>query len=127
MEAMTPMEQPSSHLKIRREGPVSVVQFADRKILDEISIQEIQEELKQFVEAQPGIRLLLDFTSVDHLASAALGTLITVHKKIQEQNGELKLSNINRQIFQVFRITRLNRVFDIHDTSDQALAAFGGS
>lgn len=121
------MEQPSSHLKIKRDGPVSVVEFADRKILEELSIQEIQEELKQVVEAEPGIRLLLDFANVDHLASAALGTLITLHKKVQEQNGALKLSNINRQIFQVFKITRLNRVFDIYDTSEQAMKAFGRS
>lgn len=118
------MEQPSSHLRIRRDGPVAVVEFADRKILEELSIQEIQEELKKVVDAEPGIKLLLDFDNVDHLASAALGTLITVHKKVQEQNGEMKLSNINRQIYQVFRITRLNRVFDIYDTSDQAMQAF---
>jgi anti-sigma B factor antagonist len=118
------MEQPSTHLKIKRAGPVHVVEFADRKILEELSIQEIQEELKGLVDKEPGIRLLLDFNNVDHLASAALGTLITLHKKVQEQDGQLKLSNINRQIYQVFRITRLNRVFDIYDTSEQALEAF---
>ncbi len=118
------MEQPSSHLKIKQTGLVSVVEFADRKILEELSIQEIQEELGQMVEKEPGIKLLLDFNNVDHLASAALGTLITLHKKVQEQNGVLKLSSINRQIFQVFKITRLNKVFDIYDTSDQAMAAF---
>ncbi len=121
------MEQPSSHLRIKQVEDVSVVEFADRKILEELSIQEIQEELKGVAESEPGIQLLLDFSNVDHLASAALGTLITVHKKVQEQNGELKLCNINRQIYQVFRITRLNRVFDIYDSTDQALAAFGKS
>jgi anti-sigma B factor antagonist len=118
------MEQPSSHVKIRREGPVSVVQFADRKILEELSIHEIGEELRTLADAEPQIKLLLDFGNVDHLASAALGMLITLHKKVQEQNGKLKLSNINRQIFQVFRITRLNRVFEIHDTTEQALKSF---
>jgi anti-sigma B factor antagonist len=119
------MDQPSSHLKIKRAGNVSMVEFADRKILEELSIQEIGEELRRLAESEPGARLLLNFENVDHLASAALGMLITLHKKIQEQNGLLKLSNINRQIFQVFRITRLNRVFDIHDTAEQALASFG--
>ncbi len=118
------MEQPSSHVKIKRSGDVSVVQFADRKILEEISIHEIGEELRALAEAEPRIKLLLDFANVDHLASAALGMLITLHKKVQERNGTLKLSNINRQIFQVFKITRLNRVFDIHDTADQALESF---
>lgn len=125
LEVRARMEQPSSHLKIKRAGNVSVVEFADRKILEEISIEEIGNELRGLVEAEPGPQLLLNFSNVDHLASAALGMLITLQKKVQEQNGSLKLSNINRQIFQVFKITRLNRVFDIHETADRALDSFG--
>ncbi|MBI5863000.1 MAG: STAS domain-containing protein [Planctomycetes bacterium] len=118
------MEQPSSHLRIRRADGISVIEFADRKILEELSIREIGDELGELVEAEPGIRLLLNFRNVDHLSSAALGMLITLNKRVKEQNGTLKLSDINRQIFEVFKITRLDRVFEIHDTSDQALAGF---
>jgi anti-sigma B factor antagonist len=118
------MEEPSSHLKIRRSQAVSVVEFADRKILEELSIQEIGEELHRVVESEPGIKLLLNFRNVDHLSSAALGMLITLNKRVKEQSGELRLSDINRQIFEVFKITRLNRVFDIHETADEALAHF---
>lgn len=118
------MEQPSSHLRIRKGDGVSIVEFADRKILEELSIQEIGEELDQLVESENGIKLLLNFKNVDHLSSAALGMLITLNKKIKDKSGMLKLSDINRQIFEVFRITKLNRVFDIHDTAEQALAGF---
>ena len=118
------MEQPWSHLKIKRTNEVSVVEFADRKILEELAIQEIEEELHQVVDSEPGIKLLLNFKNVDHLSSAALGMLITLNKKVKETNGELKLSDINRQIFEVFKITRLNRVFEIHDTAEQAVALF---
>lgn len=118
------MEQPSSHLIIKRTNGVSVVEFADRKILEELSIQEIGEELHRLVEAEPGIKLLLNFKNVDHLSSAALGMLITLNKRIKESNGSLKLSNINRQILEVFKITRLNRVFDIHETAEDAMDAF---
>lgn len=118
------MEQPSTHLRMRRSDSISIVEFADRKILEELSIQEIGEELDQLVETEPGIKLLLNFKNVDHLSSAALGMLITLNKKVKERDGVLKLSDINRQIFEVFKITKLNRVFDIHDTAEEALAAF---
>ena len=119
------MEQPSSHLKIKRADGVALVEFADRKILEELSIQEIGDELTQLVDTEPGIKLLLNFKNVDHLSSAALGMLITLNRKVQEQNGLLKLSDINRQILEVFKITKLNRVFEIHDTAAQALSGFG--
>jgi anti-sigma B factor antagonist len=118
------MDQPSSHLKIRRADGIAVVEFADRKILEELSIQEIGEELMRLVESEPGVRLLLNFRNVDHLSSAALGMLITLNRKVQEQKGQLKLSDINRQIYEVFKITKLNRLFEIHDTAEEALAGF---
>ncbi len=124
LRSKTPMEQPSTHLRIKKSDRVSVVEFADRKILEELSIQEISDELNELVEAEPGIRILLNFKNVDHLSSAALGMLIKLNGKIKDQSGLLKLSDINRQIFEVFKITRLNKVFDIHDTADQALAGF---
>ena len=120
------MEQPSSHLRIKREGPVSVVEFADRKILEELSIQEIQEELKRVVDEEPGIKLLLDFANVDHLASAALGTLITLHKKVKASSGALVMCKIRPEIYEVFAITRLNRLFDIKDDENEAMVAFQG-
>lgn len=119
------MEQPSPHLKIRRTDFAAVVEFADRKILEELSIQEIGAALLRLVEAEPGIRLLLNFKNVEHLSSAALGMLITLNHKVQQQNGQLKLSDINRQIYEVFKITKLTRMFDIHDTAEQALSGFG--
>ncbi|MFH1745780.1 MAG: DUF533 domain-containing protein [Planctomycetota bacterium] len=118
------MEQPLSHLKIRRASGVSVVEFADCKTLEELSIQEIGEELNHLVESESGIKLLLNFKNVDHLSSAALGMLITLDRRIKVHNGELKVSDINRQIFEAFKITNLNRVFDIHETCDQALSDF---
>ncbi|MDX2200232.1 MAG: STAS domain-containing protein [Phycisphaerae bacterium] len=116
------METPSSHLKVRRSDNVTIVSFVDRKILEELAIQEIGEEINRLVESEPGVRLLLDFSGVDHLSSAALGMLITVNNRVKEQNGLLRLANINKQIFEVFKITRLNKLFSIHATADDALA-----
>ncbi|HUW84172.1 MAG TPA: STAS domain-containing protein [Phycisphaerae bacterium] len=118
------MPEGKLHLKISRSNGVHVVHFADRKILEELSITEIGEELSNLVDSQPGIKLLLNFSSVDHLSSAALGMLITLNKRVTQANGALKLSNINAQIYEVFKITRLNKVFDIHPTAEEALAGF---
>ncbi len=118
------MEQPASHIRVREVDGVRVVEFADRKILEELSIQEIGEELAKLVDDTPGIRLLLCFQNVDHLSTAALGMLIKLNQRIKEQNGQLKLSDINRQIYEVFKITRLNRLFEIHDTAEEAMASF---
>ena len=104
-------------------GDVSVVQFKDRKILDESNIQEMGRELFELVEMKRE-KVLLNFMNVEFLSSAALGKLITLDKKIKAAKGQLKLSNIRPEIYEVFAITRLNKLFDIHDDEADALATF---
>ena len=104
-------------------GEVSVVQFKDRKILDESNIQEMGRELFELVEMKRE-KVLLNFMNVEFLSSAALGKLITLDKKIKAAKGQLKLSNIRPEIYEVFAITRLNKLFDIHDDEADALATF---
>ena len=103
---------------------VSIVNFVDRKILDEANIQELGRELFHLVEEEQRKKLLLNFSNVEFLSSAALGKLITLDKKVKKASGQLKLSNIRPEIYEVFAITRLNRLFDIKDDEADALAAF---
>ena len=68
--------------------------------------------------------MLLNFSNVEFLSSAALGKLITLDKKVKANAGRLKLSNIRPEIYEVFAITKLNKLFDIKDDEADALAAF---
>lgn len=118
------MTATSSRLRVRRDGDVTQVEFIDRNILDEANIQQIGEEISRLVEAASGPKLLISFANVDHLSSAALGTLITINNKVRDRKGQLRLANIDPQIYEVFKITKLDRIFQIHDTSEKAMASF---
>lgn len=118
------MTESSAHLNVQQRETVNVVQFSDRKILEELSIREIEDELFALVSATPAIQLLLNFENVEHLSSAALGMLINLQKEVGKQHGQLKLADIRPQIYEVFKITRLSKMFDIHESVDDALANF---
>jgi len=111
-------------LDVNEVGDVTVVRFRDRKIIDDINIQELGQELFRLIETDNRRKLLLNFSSVDFLSSAALGKLITLDKKVKAHSGVMKLSNIRPEIYEVFAITKLNRLFDIQDDEADALAAF---
>lgn len=119
------MPSPESRLRVRRQdaagGPVTVVEFIDRNILDEANIEAIGDEISALIDAERQPRLLVSFANVDHLSSAALGKLITINNRVKAKQGQLRLSNIDPQIYEVFVITRLNKLFSIHETSDDAL------
>jgi len=118
------MEQKKSRLVLEPSGEVTVVSFVDRKILDDTNIQEIGEELFDLVDKDYKTKLLLNFENVEYLSSAALGKLITLNKKIREEDGQLKLCGIKPQIYEVFKITKLNKLFDIYDDDEKALNRF---
>jgi anti-sigma B factor antagonist len=103
---------------------VTVARFIDRKILDETNIQIIGNQLFSLVEDDGHDKILLDFSNVEYLSSAALGKLITMDKKVKEVRGELRLCSIRPDIYEVFKITKLDKLFKIHDDRDKALEAF---
>ena len=105
-------------------GEVTVVKFVDKKILDEASIQELGAELFGLVEQLNRKSILLNFTDVEFLSSAALGKLITLDRKVKAAKGRLKMSNIRPEILEVFQITKLNKVFDIRGEEAEAISAF---
>jgi anti-sigma B factor antagonist len=111
-------------ITISEVGDVTVVNFVDRKILDEANIQELGQELFDLVEQDQRKKVLLNFATVEFLSSAALGKLITLNKKAKSRSCRLKLSNIRPEIYEVFAITRLNKLFDIKDDEADAVAAF---
>lgn len=118
------MASDDSRLRTRVEGGITRVEFVDRNILDEANIQQIGEEISELIDRQGEPKILISFANVDHLSSAALGTLITINNKVKNRGGQLRLSDIDPQIYEVFVITRLNKLFNIHEDTEEAMKAF---
>jgi anti-sigma B factor antagonist len=118
------MAQSRRRLEVEDIGDVTVVNFTDRKILDEQNIQLIGEQLFSLVDEGQRHKILLNFNNVEYLSSAALGKLITLDKKLKGVKGRLILCNIDPQIYEVFEITKLNKVFNIQKEEQAALQAF---
>jgi len=111
-------------LEVEDIGDVTVINFVDKKILDEQNIQVIGEQLFSLVDQDGRRKLLLNFGNVEYLSSAALGKLITLNKKLQGVGGRLILCNIDPQIYEVFEITKLDKFFNIQKEEQAALQSF---
>ncbi len=118
------MSATASHIRVQDVNGVKRIEFVERNILDEANIQQIGEEIGRVVDGQDEPKVLISFLNVDHLSSAALGTLITINNKIRGREGQLALAEIDPQIYEVFVITKLNKLFQIFDSSEQALESF---
>jgi anti-sigma B factor antagonist len=111
-------------LEVEDIGEITVVNFIDRKILDEQNIQKIGEDLFSLVDELGRVKVLLNFSNVEYLSSAALGKFISLNKKVQSKGGKLIMCNINDDIYEVFEITKLNKLFNIQKDEQTALQGF---
>jgi anti-sigma B factor antagonist len=118
------MPEVSSPIAVSQHAGIFVCEFTTSKILDESNIKEIGDTLNSLIDRNDYHRLLLDFSNVEHLSSAALGMLINANNRLRQRNGQLRLTRIRPQIMEVFTITKLNKLFKIVPGKDEALASF---
>ena len=111
-------------LEVEDVGDIAVVNFVEKKILDEQNIQMIGDDLFRLVDELGRRKVLLNFGNVEFMSSAALGKLITLHRKLQAVQGKLVLCNIAKSIMEIFEITKLNKMFTITPDQHLGLQAF---
>ena len=115
------MLESSPRVNLLQEGAATVVELIDKKILDEVAIMEIGDQLIALISRTDQPRLVLDFQNVRHMSSSALGMLVTIRKQIKDKSGLLRLCNIQPTIHEIFTITRLGEIFDIKSSRVEAL------
>ena len=107
-----------------KTGDIHLVQFKDKKILDDTVLDEIRTEVTQLIGKASGPDVLLDFSNVEFMSSAMLGLLGQLHRKISSGHGRLKMCSIRPEILTVCKITNLDKLFSIHKDAPTALATF---
>ena len=117
------MANDSSRLRISAVNDVVRIDFVDRDILDEATIRQIGQDIQRKLEPMTAPKVLMCFTVVEHLSSAALGTLTTVNSLVKKKGGSLRLAEIRPEILEVFYITKLNKHFSIDESAEAALKA----
>jgi len=118
------MAESTQQVALSQHKDIRIVEFTNNKILDEANITEIGQTLSTLIDDEERPKLLLDFATVDHLSSAALGMLINCNNRVKQRNGQLRLANIKPSIYEVFVITKLNKLFKILPNRQDALTSF---
>lgn len=59
--------------------------------------------------------LIINGESLDYIDSTGLGVLMSIYKKMQENNLNFKIINLKPNIYKLFDITGLNKVFNIQE------------
>jgi anti-anti-sigma factor len=111
---------------VRHGEDATVVHFAGASLtLDEPRIQGFRQPLMELAAGLGERPLVLDFANVTLVSGAALGVLVTLHKRLRDQGSTLALRNVRPPVAEVFAVTRLNELFEVRDAEPTDLVAVG--
>ncbi len=120
------MTRPAPSYLLRPVDGVHVFEFQRGDMTDAAFIKQLGDDMYRALKDLTQPRVVVDFQNVRKLSSATLGMLVQLKKVLARQDGELRVSNVSKELSEIFRITRLNDVLRLCRTTQEALDSFAG-
>lgn len=102
------------------EGDLAVATYHRTALSDEDNIEQMGHELFSLVEQQQFRRIILNVSMVQYMTSAAIGKWITLHRKLNRNDGCLVLCEIQPSIREILEASRLMTYFNTADSVESA-------
>ncbi len=106
-------------LNIQDRDHFIIVRFSQKCSITNANACEFAKEVLNHVGT--GISIVLDCQNIEFFDSAAISSLIQIHKKVVSNKGRVILVNVGDQIRLLLLITRLHKIFEIHETLEAAI------
>ena len=113
------------YLALRSEGDVVVAAFKLDRITEEDNIEQLGHELFSIVDQQDCRKLVIDLQNIEYVTSSVIGKLISLHRKLHRQKGQLILCSLSAKLEDVLRTSRLIDYFQTAPTVDEGIARLG--
>jgi anti-sigma B factor antagonist len=105
-------------------GDLTVLRVKVPTLPSDETTEALFRQAASVVEEAGRTRLVLNLDGVVFLASAALGQLVTLMRKVLSAGGRLVLCKVNRRIEEVLQVTHLAEVMLVYTDEQEALRSF---
>jgi anti-sigma B factor antagonist len=116
-------EQPK--IVIQKMWDVTIVDFQEARLLDSLQIESIGQQLYKLVDEMDRKKIVLDFSKVQFLSSAAVSVLLVLQQKMKKINGQYVICGLKKELMKVFEIMKLTNVLKFAADESEALRVFG--
>ncbi len=109
-------------LNTRSAGNVQILELNGR--FDAHVVPPVVDWLEHVTANDPA-QVVIDLGRVNFIDSTALAALVKGMKRCRQQNGDLRLCNLQQSVRIIFELTRLDKAFEIYPSEDEAVNGFG--
>ncbi len=97
-----------------------IVSFAERKILDQQTVLEVESSLTEIANAFSPSKILVDLHKVQLMTSTMIAELVKFHNRCREKGKEVVFCSAGKELRELISITRLDKLMHFDDTREQA-------
>jgi anti-anti-sigma factor len=70
-------------------------------------------------EVESGVkRLVVDLDDVEMVDSVGIGVLVAAHNSLSKNGGQMAVSNVSQDIFNLFKVMRLDQHFEVTPSTE---------
>ena len=91
--------------------------------LDINTVGDFENALGDFMRKKK-FKIVLNFGKLTYISSAGIGVVVGNLKEIRKNRGDIRISNVNQEIFKVFDLLELRSILHIFKTEMEAVQKF---
>lgn len=70
------------------------------------------------------LKFVIDASEIDFVDSMGLGVLISLLRRVKQNDGDIKIASLTPDVQTIFEITKLHRLFDVCESVKDAVGRF---
>jgi anti-anti-sigma factor len=108
-------------IRISDTNQVAIVEAQGR--IDSNTAHELGSALTHVIDDGYS-QIVLDIAGVDYMSSAGLREMVAASKKVQNINGDIRISRVTERVYEVMEIPGLHTIFQMFDSQAEAVNSF---
>ncbi len=112
---------PDLRIDVRSKGNIAVVEPVG--YINAHTAKHFENVLQDLIEKKQH-RIVINCQGLEYVASAGLGVIMGFIDTIRENDGDIRMSNINETVLNIFDVLGFTQLYSIFDTEDKAVVSF---
>lgn len=114
----------SEFFRLSEEDGVTVVSLTQPRLTEEANLERLDQEFHVLADTFHIRRIVVDLAKVAYLTSAAIGKLITLHRRLARNQGQLVLCSLQPEVSSILAASHLLDYFKVAQTPEAAVGQF---
>lgn len=110
-------------IETTEKNGILIAKFRNQDRFNALITEPVKETLLAFF-TKPNVKLVMNLEGIRFIDSSGFSVFLAIMKTANNNYGEFKICNVDKEVIELFQVLQLHNVFEIHNTLDDCLQSF---